>query len=247
MKKLRPYQLEACAAILKTWSTNRTQLCCLATGGGKNMVASATSAHLLKTGARVLFLANRNELCQQPIATFRDQTGIVPSIEKAESKASLHSELVIASVQTLSRQARLDRFPRDHFSHIWADECHLSAADSWKRIFNHFSQARVAGLTATPFRSDNKSLSDIFETESFRADLWNLVDSGWLVNPDHVDRLSTAISLAEVRVKKTVEGYDYDPNDAAAAIEPYFEEIAKEILARHAGRKILAFLPLIVS
>ena len=245
--KLRPYQLEACSAILKTWQTNRSHLCVVATGGGKNAIAAGTSSYLLKNGARVLFLANRNELCQQPIGTFRDQTGIVPSLEKATFKASLNAELVIASVQTLSRQTRLERFPRNHFSHIFADEAHMAAADSWRRIFDWFPAAKVAGLTATPFRSDNKSLSDIFETESFRADLFSLVDAGWLVNPDHVDRLSTAISLADVRVKKTVTGYDYDPVESAAAIEPYFQEVAREILQRHAQRRILAFLPLIAS
>jgi superfamily II DNA or RNA helicase len=246
--KLRPYQEEARSAILRTWGTNRSHICVVATGGGKNMIAAGTTQSLLKNGgAKVLFLANRNELISQPIATFRDQTGIVPAIEKAESKASLNSELVIASVQTLSRAARLERFPLNHFTHIWADEAHLSAADSWKRIFQRFPAARIAGLTATPFRSDNKSLSDIFETESFRADLFSLVDRGWLVDPDHVDKLSTAISLAEVRVRKTVTGYDYDPNDAADAIEPWFEEIAKEIRDRHSARRILAFLPLIVS
>ena len=245
---LRPYQLEACSAILKTWQTNRSHLCVVATGGGKNAIAAGTSSYLLRQGnARILFLANRNELCQQPIEAFRNQTQVIPSLEKATSKASLASPIVIGSVQTLSRQTRLDRFPRDHFSHIFADEAHMAAADSWRRIFDHFSQAKVAGLTATPFRSDNKSLSDIFETESFRADLFHLVDSGWLVDPDHVDRLSTAISLADVRVKHTTSGYDYDPVDAANAIEPYFEEVAREILQRHSNRRILAFLPLIAS
>jgi superfamily II DNA or RNA helicase len=245
--KLRPYQLEACAAILKTWGTNRSHLCVIATGGGKNMVAAGASSYLLKTGARILFLANRNELCTQPIEAFRNQTQIVPSLEKADFKASLAAPIVIGSVQTLSRQTRLERFPSDHFSHIWADEAHGCVAESWKRIFEHFPQAKIAGLTATPFRADNKSLSEIFETESYRADLFNLVDSGWLVDPDHVDRLSTAISLANVKVKRTVSGLDYDPVGAADAISPYFEEIAKEILARHSARRILAFLPLIAS
>jgi len=67
------------------------------------------------------------------------------------------------------------------------------------------------------------------------------------VNPDHVDRLTTAISLAEVRIRRTTEGVDYDPNDAADAIQPYFREIAREIKAKHSQKKILAFLPLVAS
>jgi superfamily II DNA or RNA helicase len=246
-KTLRPYQREACEAIVNTWDKFHSGICVVATGGGKTVIAAQTTAKIQEKG-RVLFLANRNELCVQPLATFGGQLGFIPALEKAESMASLDARVVIGSVQTLSRQKRLDRFPKNHFSYIFADECHTSAAPSWKRIFDHFSDAKLCGITATPFRSDAKSLTDIFEAESFRKDLFQLVDEGWLVDPDHVDKLSSAISLAQVRVKRNADGQkDYDLNDAADAIQPYFQEIAKELKERHSERHILAFLPLVAS
>jgi len=45
----------------------------------------------------------------------------------------------------------------------------------------------------------------------------------------------------------TAEGLDYDVQDAANAIEPYFSEIAKEIAQKHATKRILAFLPLVAT
>lgn len=246
MKQLRPYQAEASAAILQSWKQFPSCITVVATGGGKTLIAAGTAAKV-KDHGRVLFLANRNELCQQPLAVFREQCGVVPALEKAEFKAPLTSQVVIGSVQTLSRKARLERFPTDHFQFIFADECHMALAASWKRIFDHFQGAKLCGITATPFRTDNKDLTELFATEAYRKPLFSLVDDGYLVDPDHVDQLSTAISLANVRVKYTTEGKEYDLQDAHDAIAPYFDAIARELLEKHASRHILAFLPLVAS
>jgi superfamily II DNA or RNA helicase len=246
-KHFRPYQSAASDAILEYWKKFKSTMCVVATGGGKTMIAAGTAAKIHKTGGRVLFLANRNELCSQPLGVFREQCDTVPGLEKADSYADLDASVVIGSVQTLSRKSRLERFPQDHFSFIFADEAHGAIAASWKRIFSHFPQARICGITATPFRADNKSLADIFESEAYRMGLFQLVDEGYLVSPDHVDKLSTAVSLANVRIKHTTEGQDYDLNDSASAIAPYLEEIAKELKERHSDRHILAFLPLVYS
>ena len=246
MKQFRDYQRDASAAILSTWKQHKTCIATVATGGGKTLIAAGTSKYLVDRGSRVLFLANRNELCTQPLGAFRDQ-GMIAALEKAESRAPLTSNVVVGSVQTLTRKARLERFPRDHFTHIFADEAHGALAESWKRIFSHFDTAKVCGITATSFRADGKLLSEIFEIEAYRKDLFDLVDEGFLVDPDHVEKLSTAVSLANVRIRRTPEGKDFDVNDAADAIAPYFREMAKEIKARFNDRHILAFLPLVAS
>jgi len=246
MKTFRPYQDDASRAIVSTWQKHKSCMCVVATGGGKTLIAAGTAAKIQHHG-RILFLANRNELCSQPLGVFGEQCGISPALEKADSFAPLDARVVIGSVQTMTRKKRLERFPSDHFSYIFADEAHMAAAESWKRIFTHFSGARVCGITATPMRSDNKNLTEIFETEAYRMPLFDLVDQGYLVSPDHVDKLSTAISLAQVRVRRTAEGKDYDLQDAHDAIAPYFEAIAQELKDRHSDRHILAFLPLVAS
>jgi superfamily II DNA or RNA helicase len=246
MKQFRDYQTEASNAILTSWGKHKSGICVMATGGGKTVVAAGTTARIQDKG-KVLYLANRNELCMQPLAVFAGMLGEKPGLEKAESRAPLDSQVVIGSVQSFS-QKRLDRYPKDHFSYIFADECHGCASETWKRIFAHFDQAKLCGITATPFRSDAKTLTDIFETESYRKDLFSLVDEGWLCDPCHVERLKTAISLATVRIKRGADGVkDYDVNDAASAIEPYFDAIAQELAQKHASKHILAFLPLVNS
>jgi superfamily II DNA or RNA helicase len=246
VKTFRDYQLKASREILKAWQNHQTCIATVATGGGKTLIAAGTSKYLTDQGGRVLFLANRNELCVQPHAVFRDQ-GMIAALEKAESRAPLSAKVVIGSVQSLTRRTRLERFPKNHFTHIFADEAHGSLAQSWQRIFTHFDTAKVCGITATPFRADGKELSEIFELEAFRKDLFDLVDEGFLVDPDHVEKLSTAVSLANVRIRRTPEGREFDAQDAADAIQPYFRAIAKELKARFDNRHILAFLPLVAS
>jgi superfamily II DNA or RNA helicase len=246
MKLFRPYQTDASTAILNTWAKHRSCITVVATGGGKTLIAAGTAAKIKDKG-RILFLANRNELCSQPLDVFAEQCGIKPALEKATDYASLDAQVVIGSIQTMSRTKRLERWPKDHFGYIFCDEAHGAVAESWKRIFNHFDRAKLCGITATPFRSDSKDLTDIFEVEAYRKDLFSLVDEGYLVSPDYVDKLSSAISLAQVRVKQTTEGKDYDLGDAADAIEPYFDAIAKELKDKYDNRHILAFLPLVAS
>jgi superfamily II DNA or RNA helicase len=245
-KQFRPYQSEAIDAILDTWQKHRSCIAVMATGGGKTLVAAGVAERLRGKG-RILFLANRNELCRQPLEVFHHQLGQIPALEKAEHKASLTADIVIGSVQTLSRTQRLERFPKDHFTHVFADECHLSCAPSWQRIFDHFDGAKLCGITATPFRADARLLRDIFQAEAFRKGLFDLVDEGFLVNPDNVEKLTAAINIANLKVKKGADGVDYDLAGAHDAIAPYFEVIANELKAKYSHRHILAFLPLVAS
>ncbi len=71
------------------------------------------------------------------------------------------SHIVLANVQQLASSADrwLSRFSSDYFDLIIVDEGHHSAAASWQTVFDHFPNAKIVHLTATPFRSDNKELT----------------------------------------------------------------------------------------
>lgn len=70
------------------------------------------------------------------------------------------SHFVVTNVQQIgqSNSKWLKQFPRDFFDMVLLDEGHHNAAASWKRLINHFPDARVVSLTATPFRSDAQAL-----------------------------------------------------------------------------------------
>ena len=70
------------------------------------------------------------------------------------------SHIVVTNIQQFGTDAEkwLNRFPQDFFDLIIVDEAHHGAATSWQRVFERFPEAKVANLTATPFRSDRQEL-----------------------------------------------------------------------------------------
>ena len=70
------------------------------------------------------------------------------------------SHIVVTNIQQLGTNPDkwLRKFPEDFFDLIIVDEAHHGAASSWKRVFERFHNAKVANLTATPFRSDRRKL-----------------------------------------------------------------------------------------
>ncbi len=70
------------------------------------------------------------------------------------------SHFVVTNIQQLASSADrwLPQFPRNFFDMIIVDEGHHNAAESWRKVFERFPEAKVISLTATPFRSDEKPL-----------------------------------------------------------------------------------------
>lgn len=70
-------------------------------------------------------LAHREELLTQAADKLTRATGIVAETECGDSYASLTAPVVGASVQTLMREKRLHRWPRDHFNLVVVDDPNL--------------------------------------------------------------------------------------------------------------------------
>lgn len=116
----RPYQQKAAAAIHREWDAgNKKTLVVMPTGTGKTIVFASIVNDQVEKGEHVLILAHREELLQQASDKLKMVTGLETALEKAQSSA-LDSDkmVVVASVQTLSKQNRLMKYPRDYFGTI---------------------------------------------------------------------------------------------------------------------------------
>lgn len=112
----RPYQQKAAAAIHREWDAgNKKTLVVMPTGTGKTIVFASIVNDQVAKGEHVLILAHREELLQQASDKLKMVTGLETALEKAQSSA-LDSDkmVVVASVQTLSKQNRLMKYPRDY-------------------------------------------------------------------------------------------------------------------------------------
>lgn len=243
MFKPRPYQIECIDSVMAGFEFFNKQLVAAPTGSGKTIIASGLAKKFTEKGRKVLFLAHREELLAQTIEKFGKSSGIFPQLEKAEHKASMLADCVVGSVQSLTNQKRLDRWPNDHFDLIIVDECHHLMANSYRRILAHFdSKAKVCGITATPDRGDKKNLGQYFENIAFEISLFDLINDGFL-SPISVKSIPLQIDLTTVRQTAG----DYNESDLGNALIPYMRKIASTIASEASNRKVLMFLPLIAT
>ena len=70
------------------------------------------------------------------------------------------SHIVVTNIQQFGTNADkwLNNFSDDFFDLIIVDEAHHGPAKSWQQVFDKFPNAKIANLTATPFRSDRQEL-----------------------------------------------------------------------------------------
>lgn len=241
-QELRPYQQQARERIHAEWDAGHTRtLLVLPTGTGKTIVFASVAADQVRAGDRVLILAHRGELLEQAADKLQRSTGLVSAVEKAESTC-LDSwfRVVVGSVQTLQRTARLERFPQDYFGTIIIDEAHHAITDGYRRILDYFSGAKVLGVTATPDRGDMRNLGEVFDSLAFEYKLTDAIKEGYLCKI-----MAQTIPLQLDITSVTMSGGDYAVGDLGTALDPYLEQIAAEMARRCKSRKTVVFLPLI--
>ena len=241
-EELRPYQQKARDRIHAEWDAGHTRtLLVLPTGTGKTIVFASVAADQVRAGDRVLILAHRGELLEQAADKLQRSTGLVSAVEKAESTC-LDSwfRVVVGSVQTLQRTARLERFPQDYFGTIIIDEAHHAITDGYRRILDYFEGAKVLGVTATPDRGDMRNLGEVFDSLAFEYKLTDAIKEGYLCKI-----MAQTIPLKLDITSVTMSGGDYAVGDLGTALDPYLEQIAAEMAQRCKDRKTVVFLPLI--
>ncbi|MDQ0417900.1 superfamily II DNA or RNA helicase [Croceifilum oryzae] len=176
---LRPYQLEAHSAWDSFYqSGGKRGLINLPTGCGKTITALSLAK---KTQGRLLWLAHREELIDQPIQAMKliwpeATCGIV----KAQ-RNEFDNQCVFASVQTIFR--RLDQLPS--FDLVVVDEAHHVLGKTYMDTLQavgafESSGPPVVGLTATVERADKKGLDSVFEQIIYQYQLLQAIRDGYL-------------------------------------------------------------------
>lgn len=240
--KLRPYQQEAKEKVFEKWNSgDKKTLLVLPTGCGKTIVFAKITEDCVRQGARVLILAHRGELLEQASDKIEKATGLKSAVEKAENSCiNSWYRVVVGSVQTLMRDKRLNQFSCDYFDTIIIDEAHHVISDSYQKILEHFSEANVLGVTATPDRGDMKNLGQVFDSLAYEYTLPQAIKEGYLT-PIKAVTIPLKLDLSGV----STQAGDFKASDIDTALDPYLYQIATEMKKYCANRKTVVFLPLV--
>jgi superfamily II DNA or RNA helicase/HKD family nuclease len=201
----RPHQLkmlEELQVAREIFGHNKN-LVVAATGTGKTVLSAFDYKRLIQIGAprpALLFVAHRQEILKQAMATFRQVLGDSSFGELLvaghEPKTWRH---VFASIQSLN-SAKLRNFPANHFAHLVIDEFHHAEAKSYRKLFELLEPQQVVGLTATPERADgiNEVWNDVFGGRiSSELRLWDALSQD-LIAPFHYFALGEDLDYSQL-------------------------------------------------
>ncbi|MEO6906771.1 MAG: DUF3427 domain-containing protein, partial [Abditibacteriaceae bacterium] len=138
-----------------------------ATGTGKTIIAAFDYKNWKRQAAQdnpsVLFIAHREEILKQSLATFR---GVLKDQNFGElltaGKQPTEWKHVFASIQSYNSQ-KLWKLASEKFDYVVVDEFHHAAAPSYERLLNHVRPKVLLGLTATPDRADGLDVTKFFD------------------------------------------------------------------------------------
>lgn len=228
-------------------SDKKRKVISLPTGGGKTRTALTIAAET--TVGRTLWIAHRKELIDQPVKDASSAfPGLVTSVVKG-GQNGVYGRLVIASIQTLAKRARLTGLARGSpFNLVVVDECHHSTASTYVNVLQALGcfdkdGPELLGLTATPVRSDKNSLAAVYEDIVYSLSVAEAIEAGYLVEPRAL-KVFLPIDAKAVKTKTGPDGEsEFEQGDlerelvrtnAARATAHAIKEHAK-------GRKTICF------
>lgn len=169
--QLRPYQLNACAAVRDHWRAGTRRVLLVApTGAGKTLLGADLIGQ-----ARSLWVAPRQEIVTQTAKRLRGTR------ERVGVMLSGHREDADAAVQVATIQSLLGRQNMPAADVVVLDEAHHYLAARWRELADCYPRSLIVGLTATPQRADGEPMGDAFDELVVAAHYSQLVADGFLV------------------------------------------------------------------
>lgn len=178
---LRPYQTTARYALNTLINARRHPVFVSPTGTGKTETAVQTIADRISLGYRSFVLTPAYEIFNQWLSAFSRAGISAGTITDKGVRGRGRSVYVCMPLSLVNLLPYLpEKFAPDE---IWTDEAHHSQASSWQAIYNHYENASRIGLTATPYRMDNKPLGDYYTDIVQTITMKEAIAGGYLAEP----------------------------------------------------------------
>ncbi|KAJ5918645.1 ATP-dependent helicase IRC3 [Penicillium verhagenii] len=190
---LRDYQEESIQSVLKYLGEGHRRLgISLATGAGKTVIFTQLIDRVPPHDAKAtktMIIVHRRELVEQAAKHCRlAYPEKFVEIEMGQNKATGHGDIIIASVQTLSR-GRINKFDPSAFKLVLVDEAHHIVARSYREVLGYFGLNEptpntpvLVGVSATFARFDGLKLGAAIDHIVYHKDYVDMIEDNWLAN-----------------------------------------------------------------
>lgn len=184
-KSLRPYQQSAKEGIFAAWDECDNVMFQMPTGTGKTRLFTSIISDikawgiLTQNNPKILIIAHRVELIEQ-ISENLDRYKVNHGIIAGGKERNLRPLVQVASIQTITHRTNRDVASSLGVDFIIIDEAHHSTANSYKKLWELYPEAKKLGVTATPWRMNHLGFTSVYDRLIVSKSIKEFINEGWL-------------------------------------------------------------------
>jgi superfamily II DNA or RNA helicase len=207
--------------------------------GGKSAMLGMLASHYSQIG-RVLIVAHNKELVKQN-ADAAKRLGVSPGICSSSISTNAFARVTVGTIGSIINRVHLFR----DVVAILVDEVHMvppAKSSQYRRLFDKIPNAKVHGLTGTPFRADGTGdLAKTFGPIVYRYTFLDALRDGYVKPLVPVD--AGEDETINVEGLKTLAG-DFDLDEMAPRamkLAPSHVKTILEVMEKFGRRRVLVF------
>ena len=182
---LRPYQQKAKKEIFESWDEVDSVMFQMPTGTGKTRLFTSIISDINKysiqrrEAVKILIIAHRTELIDQ-IDKSLEKYKVPHNVIAGGREKNYKFPVSVASIQTITNKRNLKDAKKLKIQFVIIDEAHHALASSYKKLWDLYPEAKRLGVTATPWRMNHQSFTDLFDKLILSMPVKDFIKQGFL-------------------------------------------------------------------
>lgn len=208
---LRQYQQMAKKEIFESWDKVDSVMFQMPTGTGKTRLFTSIIHDInefsiqRRESVKILIIAHRTELIDQiseSLERYKVAHGIIAG--SREKEKDLKRPVQVASIQTLTNTHNIGDTEKLNAQFVIIDEAHHALAATYKKLWKIYPNAKWLGVTATPWRMNHQSFTDLFDTIILSMPIKDFIKQGYLSTYKYFSLRDESF------IKKTIDKIEID-------------------------------------
>lgn len=183
--KLRPYQQKAKKEIFESWDEIDNVMFQMPTGTGKTRLFTSIIRDIndysikRREAVKILIIAHRTELIDQIDESLRKYQ-VVHNVIAGGRDRNYKYPVSVASIQTITHPNNLRDAKKLNAQFVIIDEAHHALAATYKKLWDMYPDSKKLGVTATPWRMNHQSFTDLFDKLVLSIPIKDFINQGYL-------------------------------------------------------------------
>ena len=206
---LRPYQQKAKKEIFESWDEVDNVMFQMPTGTGKTRLFTSIISDINKYSiqrrepVKILIIAHRTELITQ-IGESLDRYKVGHNFIAGGMERKHKYPVYVASIQTITNAHNIKEAKKLNVQFIIIDEAHHALAATYRKLWEMYPDAKRLGVTATPWRMNHQSFTDLFDKLVMSMPIKDFIKQGHLAPYKYYSLKDDSA------IQKTIDGIELD-------------------------------------